>query len=381
MLLYNFSCEGAGFVSMNETKLKGYIPLAAPLNWEPATGDEPPFRVLMSFTTNWFTNRTGVNFSMPYHTDPTYRFNCLLRMKEYIKKTFPQIPYFSEHDKGGFEQECATVSGVFGVCLVAMVYGLKVTYSNSNWPAIDPGSHLSVDSIKKLKPFDLTENPVVIQLLDQMRIINERWGKIDGFLNFQGILNNAFKIRGTEILMDMIDDPGFCKHLFEHIEDTMERLFLMVQEKQQESGFNIDGTSTSNCVVNMISPETYAEFLLPYDKKLMKAFNRLGIHSCNWVIDPYIEGFKKVGELGYIDFGYKSDLAKVKMAFPNATREAFYTPSNLVTKTEKEVEKDIERIFMELYPCELCLPDIDDFIPDEKLIRFYELAMTIASRF
>lgn len=365
-------------MSTREIRLRGYIPLAAPLNWEPITGEESSLRVLISFTTNWFTKRIGIDFSKSYHTDPIYRFESLLKMKNYIKETFPQVPYFREHDKDGYEQECATLSGVFGVCLVAMIYGLEVIYTNNDWPYINPDTHLSVYDIKRLKTFDLYSNPVVEQLFGQMDIINKKWGKIDGYLNYQGVLNNAFKIRGTEILTDTIDDPEMCNYLFAHIVDTMENLIHMVQKRQRESGFNIDSMSTSNCVVNMISPETYEEFILPHDIKLSKAFKNFGMHSCNWVIDPYINQFNKIENLGYIDFGSASDLMKAKKGFPNATREVFYNPAFLVDKTEKQVRKDIEKIHMELAPCELCLPDIDDFVPDEKIIKFVEMAKKIA---
>jgi len=359
--------------NIEEKKLRGYIPLAAPLNWEPVVGDEPSLRTLVSFTTNWFTERIGINFSEPYHIDPVHRFESLIKMKDYIKKTFPQIPYFREHDKDCYEQECATLSGVFGVCLIAMIYGLEIVYAKNEWPWVDPKSRLSGECIKKLKPFDLSNNPVVEQLFNQMDIINKKWGKIDGYLNYQGILNSAFKIRGSEIFMDMIDDPGLSHYLFGHIADTMEKLILMVQKRQRESGFYINSMSTSNCVVNMISPKTYAEFILPYDIKLSKSFERFGLHSCNWIIDPYIEEFNKIRDLGYIDFGFSSDLVKVKKSFPNATREVFYNPAYLVDKKEEEVRKDIEKIFKELAPCELCLPDINNFVPDEKIIKFVDI--------
>lgn len=361
-------------------KLRGYIPLAAPLNWEPSTGNEPPLRTMMSFTTNWFSKRIGIDFSEAYHVDPVFRFDSILKMKNYIKDTFPRIPYFREHDADGYEQECATISGVFGVCLVAIVYGMEIVYSKNDWPSINPASHLSIEEIKNLKPLDLENNPVVEQLFRQMDIINENWGKIDGYMNYQGVLNNAFKIRGTEILMDMVDDPGMCRHLFAHITDTMKNLILMVQRRQRASGFFIDSMSTSNCVVNMISPESYNEFILPHDIELSETFKDFGIHSCNWVIDPYIDLFNKVRNLSYIDFGFSSDLVKVKKIFGDATREVFYNPAYLVSKTDEQVRNDVKKIFSELAPCELCLPDIDVYLPDEKLIDFVEMAQRISTQ-
>lgn len=360
------------------TQLRGYIPLSAPLNWEPVSGDEGPLRVVIGFTTNWFKKRVGIDFSERYHMDPVYRFENLQSMKKHIKRTFPGIPYFREHDKD-IEQECATLSGVFGVCLIAMIYGFEVVYYNNNWPAIKPGRHLSVDEIKKLKPFDLSINPVVEQLFSQMDIIEKNWGVIDGYLNYQGVLNNAFKIRGTDIFMDFIDNPGLCHDLFAHITDTMIKLLSMVHKRQRDSGFYIDNMCTSNCVVNMISPGDYSEFVLPYDIQLSKSVKSFGMHSCNWVLDPYIDGFSKIENLGHVDFGFASNLVKVKDVLTSARRNVFYDPAYLISKSEDELKDDIRKIYNEIAPCDLTLPDADDFIPDEMIIRFVDLVEEVSS--
>lgn len=109
-------------------------------------------RTIISFTPNWFPKKIGIDFFERYHLDPGYRFESLLKMKDYIKRFF-----------------------------------------------------------------------------NQMDLIQKKWGKIDGFLNNQGVLNNAFKIRGIDIFADMIEDSSFAHHLFAHITDTMEKLIHLVR--------------------------------------------------------------------------------------------------------------------------------------------------------
>lgn len=358
---------------MAKKLLKGYIPLGAPLNWEACPENEAPVRTVIGFTTNWFHQRAGVDFSEKFHKDPEYRFQSVLAMKKHVRETFPEIGYFSAHDQDGFEQECATISNVYGVCLVAMLYGLKPVYFPHIWPSMRPEDHLTAEQVKNLKPFDLKNHPIVEQLFEQMDFIQSKWGKIDGYINYQGVLNNAFKIRGSEIFMDMIDDPGMCRFLFEHITDTMINLAKMVQRRQRESGFQADCFGTSNCVVNMVSPEDYREQVLPFDRKIAEAFPAFGIHSCNWVLDPYVKEFSSIEKLGYIDFGSKSNLELVREYFPDARRMVFYDPDFLVSKSEEEVGKDIARMYQILGPCDICLPDVDLQIPDEKVRLFDRL--------
>ena len=361
---------------MNTSRMdiKGYIPLGAPLIWEEADENEAPGRTFVSFTTNWYAKRAGVDFSEPFHTDPLYRFQALRKMKETVREAFPEAACFQEHDAGGYERECATVSGVFGVCLIAMLYGIKPTYSPNNWPGIHPREHLTIDQIKALKPVDVLNHPVTEQLFGQMDLISKEFGVIDGFLNYQGVLNNAFKIRGSEIMMDMIDDPEMCEDLFDHITDTMIGLAKLVDRRQRETQPRADLFVTSNCVINMISPKLYRELLLSRDLRIAGSFDGFGVHSCNWVLDPYLDVFSRAENLGYIDFGFHSDHKRINEYFAGVRKTVFYDPMNLVTKPVEEVRRDIEKLGDTLMGFDLCLPDTDLAVPDDKIRDFIDMA-------
>jgi len=361
----------------NIKQMRGYIPLGGPGVNELVPEDDTDPLAGVCFTTRWFHERIGINFSEEFHSNPLVRFESMLKMKRHVRESFPQIRYFQKHDQNGFEQECATISGAFGICFVAMVYGLKVVYGEGAWPAIDIKSKLSIDDIKKLKPFDLSVNSAVEQLFHQMDIIEQNYGVIDGYINYQGVLNNAFKIRGTDILYDFIEDPGLALHLFDHITDTMINLIQLVQKRQRDSGFFVDSFVTSNCVVNMISPETYTDFLLPYDDKLSKAFSTFGVHTCNWVIDPYIDVLNKLENLAYIDCGPDSDLEKVKRVYSSARRGTSYEPNLMHKKTDREILLDIRKIYDKLGPCDITLPDVDVYTSDDDIIRFVNITESV----
>jgi len=145
----------------------------------------------------------------------------------------------------------------------------------------------------------------------------------------------------------------------------------MIQKRQRESGFYADSFGTSNCVVNMISGDMYREFMLPYDIKLSESFGLFGIHSCNWSIDPYINGFNVPVNLSHVDFGFKSDLKAVAKDFsPETRKNIFYGPENLTNKNKNEIRRDIAFIRDTLGPCDITMPDIEAGFPDEKIIEF-----------
>lgn len=177
----------------------------------------------------------------------------------------------------------------------------------------------------------------------------------------------------TDIFIDMIEDPPFVHHLFEHITDTMMRLAKLIQQRQRETGFHIDLFSVSNCVVNMISSEMYETFILPCDLKLSREFARFGVHNCNWNIDPYIDSYRKIERMGYIDMGIESDMKRVRAVFPEARRAVLYSPLALEELPFDKIADDIQKIYEELAPCDIVLADVEKTASDERVRAFLEL--------
>lgn len=207
---------------MPETRLRNHIPLSGPATREPCTGDEPFLRVSLGFVPRWYHKRLGIDFSQQWHTDPVHRYDTLVAMKTFLHEIFPAVAYFEPRFNGNnIEETCATISGVHGIKLIPMVYGLEAQYFEDNWPDNLPGDVLSKERLSQPDPFDVAETPVMKQLFGQMDIIEKRFGKVHGYLNYQGILNIAVKLRGTDIFMDMVDDPDFAHRLFGHIAGTI----------------------------------------------------------------------------------------------------------------------------------------------------------------
>ncbi|MEI6579799.1 MAG: uroporphyrinogen decarboxylase family protein [Eubacteriales bacterium] len=360
---------------MQESRLRNHIPLSAPATREPCTGDEADLRVSLGFVPRWYHERLDIDFSRQWHTDPVYRYESLVRMKTYLHEIFPTVSYFTpNYNKDNIEPACATISGVHGIKLIPMVYGLETQYFNDNWPDNLAGQVLSKEHLANLEPIDVAKTPVIVQLLEQMDIIEKTYGQIQGYLNYQGILNIAVKLRGTEIFMDIYDDPEFAHYLFNHIANTILQVSKLVQARQRKSGFEVNLLSMSNCVMNMVSADTYREFVLPYDLMLSKEFERFGVHTCNWNITPYIDVLRSIDKMGYIDMGMVSDMKRVRDVFPDARRAVMYPPVELEQKTMDEIKADIQKIFDDLAPCDIIMADITDTTPDERVREFLEVA-------
>lgn len=153
----------------------------------------------------------------------------------------------------------------------------------------------------------------------------------------------------------------------------------MVQERQRKSGFYINQFSVSNCVVNMIPPEMYREFVFPQDKRIALSFERFGVHTCNWNITPYIDILKNLPNLGYLDMGMMSDMVKVKKIFPDTRRAVMYSPVTLQDASLEVLRQDMEKVYDELAPCDIVMADIQASTSDQRIIELLELCKSIES--
>lgn len=361
---------------MNTLKLRNHIPISGPARREPADGTEPSFRVSLGFEPAWYSRRCAVMFTDRWHRDPEYRYTTLKAMKAELVRAFPSVPYWDPND----DRDLATISGVYGAYPVPHAFGIPLVYGEDRWPALHPAHRLSLEEIEALEPERVLGSPVVEDIFRQMDLIEQRWGPIHGYLNWQGVLNNAFNLRGQEIFLDMLDKPELVRRFFTVITEVMITLARKVQERQRASGFPIDQFSVSNCVMNMISPQAYADFLRPFDAQIAGSFERFGVHTCNWDVTPYIEVLAELPRLGYLDMGMTSDMSRVRETFPDTYRAVLYSPVKLQEAGLEEIREDMRKIYDELGPCDLVMADIQATTPDERVRALLDICADIGGK-
>lgn len=328
------------------------------------------------FNPSWFHKYCGVDFSQPWHQDPDYRLECLSVMSDEIRRRFPG------RDIGGVNdgEPPDLITDLYGSAPVPAILGQQIRYFADKWPAphAEPLSDSEADS---LSPPDLENNDFFQGILRQIDRIEQLTGTARGFLNWQGVLNTAFRLRGERIFMDLFDAPQRAHHIFDCVAATMIDGIKKLLERQKKAGVEYTFATISNCVVNMISAEHYAEHLFPFDLKVRAEFKDFGIHNCAWVVDPYMEAYATVPNLGYIDMGLTSDLNRAKRLFPDARRNILYTSMDLANKTEAQIRDDFAKIARELAPCDVGLPDIEIDVPDERILLAMDLCDEMSNKY
>ena len=347
-------------------KLISYIAPGAPATRCCAKGDEPFLRPEVGFTPSWFRQTLDIDFGERFHLDPAYRAAGTTKMRRELRRRFPGTAIGGIHK---LDRPLDILTGTFGTCTLAAIYGIPIHYAENNWPA-SVHQYLTDEQLARLEPPNLDRNPHFQQLMDQLAWIGQQEGAVEGFVNWQGILNNAHRLRGEMLFLNMKEEPELARHVFACVCETMISAIRRLHAVQKSSRIDCPFITVSNCSVNMISPKTYEEFLLPFDQKLAEVYGCIGIHNCAWSATPYLHAYAMVPHVGYIDMGIKSNLALAKSLFPNSRRALMYTPMDLVTRSIEAIRLDIEKIAEEYGPADLVLADIEAGTPDEKVKAF-----------
>lgn len=344
-------------------ELISYIAPGAPATRRPAEGDEPFLRPEIGFTPKWYHEALGIDFDRRWHVDPAYRREALRAMREELRRRFPGARI------GGIDRPDTPLdllTGTFGAVTVAGIYGIPLAFAADNWPNCEH-RYLDEAAIDRLEPPDLDRSPFFSELMNQVDWIAAHEGRVEGFINWQGVLNNAQRLRGPALFEDLFCAPERCRRLFDCVCTTMIQAAKRMHARQSASGVEVGFFTISNCLVNLVSPQLYREFLLPFDRRIAEAFDCIGVHNCAWDASPYLDAYAELPKVGYLDMGLDSDLARARMLFPNARRALMYTPMDLANKSLAEIQADLERVADDYGPCDLVAADIEAGTPDDRV--------------
>ena len=354
-------------------RLFPYIPYSCALVW--MVRDETylsSVRISTSFTPAWFRERMGLEYSDQWHTDPIYRRETYVEMAKALNKEFPELRLGGANPAeipGGLSQ-------AYIVTLMGGLFGQHIDFHSSNWPDNRGATLTDREADEFQKPL-IAEQPIFEDLMRQMDIIESEWGRIEVDLNFQGVLNTAFRLRGQEIFIDMLCEPQRAHRVLNGVCETMMELVDLLYERQACSGVTRKHFVTSNCVVNMISGKQYREFVFPYDRKLGEHYELFGVHNCGWTVDAYAEPYSELPDVLYLDFGIESDFARLKRFFPDSVLCPIFNPDDVLNKKPEELRASLEKLHDEIGRCHIILGSMAEGTPSEVVVEFYRTVSQI----
>ena len=144
-------------------QLVSYIAPAAPATRRPAEGDESFLRPEVGFTPGWYRQSLEIDFGERFHTDPAYRKQAIIAMRNELKNRFADTGIGGIHRS---DEHLDLLTGTYGIVSVAAIYGRRIVYSSDCWPDLEV-NYLSDQEADALVPPDLDRNGHFLSLLER----------------------------------------------------------------------------------------------------------------------------------------------------------------------------------------------------------------------
>ena len=306
----------------------------------------------ITFHPSWWHKNAGIDFSQPFFDDYKYRMDCDVRMRRALYDHFGAY---------GIGEKNPQPRPLIGTDLLAAGYvysellGCGIVYQPDNSPQVIC-RNLDVDDLDQVKVPDLDHDPVWARTQRQIDGLLQDYGRVETYINLQGIQNIALDLMGQELYTAYYTDPDEVSELLQKITDMTIEIGRRFRALSSDISGGVTGIVrkvmpenylTSNCSVEMVSNACYEEFLLPHDQRLADEFTCFGIHHCGKSMEHVCEGYSKVPNLAFAEVGAGSNIPYVREHLPNTWLNLRYSAVNIQNETPEQIHENVQRMLRE----------------------------------
>jgi uroporphyrinogen-III decarboxylase len=321
-----------------------------------------------NFLPSWWNKNYGIIFGKKYVFDPDYRVETFMFMERTVKERFPDLHI------GSGDPEPTVIGPDFGNTITAAAAGCEVVYPDDNYPW---NKHLPEEAIGKLKvPQDLGRIFPYKEILSQVGYLNGKLHQnVKPCWNSRGVQNDAALIKGSGFFTDYYENPEAASKLLNY---SYSMLTSVVKHNHDDFGYR-DMVILTNCTSMMVSPKTYDEWLLDYDRKIYQLTGgfgqEFGIHHCG-IFDKYSAEYRKMPHLDWLEIGWDSDIKGALDSFPESAVQYIFSSTFAGSSDRNQIREKTNQMLEasrgNWHRFRLSVPDIDFGTPDENLIEIYE---------
>lgn len=334
----------------------------------------------ITFHPKWWYKNAGIHFTEEFFDEPEYRMDCDIKMRKTLYEHF---------GKYGIGEKNPEKRPLLGSDLLAAGYlysqlmGCEIKYEEDNSPQVVCMGR-DEESIDDIKAPNLDENAIWKTTQKQINYLTEKYGRVESYINMQGIQNIAMDIMGQELFMAYYSSPDEVETLL----DEITKLTLDVSKRLESVSIRLSGGVTaivektmpdiyltSNCSVEMVSNDLYEEFLLPKDQLLAKEFPQFGVHHCGQTMEHVVDGYAQIPELKFAEVGAGSDIQTVRQKLPNVFLNARYSPARLMNASKEEVAAEVQ--ILAKYADSISCVGMDASVTDEQVLNFLDACSQI----
>lgn len=334
------------------------------------------------FHPNWWHRETGMTFDRGYFFDPDRRVADEMTMRRALWEKFGDFGYGEEHPKP--EPVVGPVHLAAGF-LMSSVWGCAIRYYDNNSPVVEPQS-LTIEELAAKDIPDPYASADYRDFMSLVKALKERFGYVTGDFGWGNLQNLALDLVGHSIFLAYYDSPALVHAIYEKMNRSTVEILHEMKAATGTTSISVNRTVEkveptinlqSNCSVQMISNETYEEFLLPHEIALSKELQPYGIHHCGDNMHNVAEGYSKVKDACFFDVGWGADIARCRSLIPDAFFNIRLSPVKIMNCTADEVERDLVGLLEnagDLSNVGICCINMDAGTPIENIRKIFEVA-------
>ena len=241
--------------------------------------DAPPF--IVNSALYWVAGLDPVSFPDEYFDDPV------------VMTSFQEHAYY-EQIREIEDDFVPYLMPWFGTVVAASAFGCQIEFLPKQDPAVNPRRYPveSVADVRKLRIPDPEKNGLMPRVLTFQRYMKNHSFLPVGITDFQGPLTTANQLMGYDKLIYLMEDEPLAAHQL--MDKVTEALIGWVKKQKQ-----VIGEPLSECIGDqqvytgrhagiwfsdddavLMSPKSYAEFVVPYNSRIFDTFGGGCLHYC-----------------------------------------------------------------------------------------------------
>ncbi len=235
--------------------------------------------------------------------------------------------------------------------VLASAVGVPVDFPE-NEPARTHGPCLhDLAEVKNLPPPDISKNERIQVAVEGLRILKKYFGNE---IHLRGNADQApFSLASmmrtpAEWMMDLIMNPELSHELLKYCTKAVKDFVQLLAD----AGAHLISNGDSPAGPEMISPEQYVEFALPYEKEIVDFAHSLNLpymlHICGNT-ELILDEMPKTG-LDAVELDYKTDVKKIYDKYHDCiTFSGNIDPSGVIANGSKDLVRQKTLELLELY--------------------------------
>jgi hypothetical protein len=345
-----------------------------------------PLPVEIVFHPSWWHRHADISFDQDFFYHPSRRVEVERKMEQVLYDRFGDLGLGEDKDK-----DLPVIGAVHNAAgfLLSEMLGCEVRYYEDAPPQV-----VTAEQLDLCIDIDATFRSTAFKRLEKLiETLKAKYGYVAGDVNWGGILNLAFDLRGQSIFLDMFDRPNEVCVFFQKIAAVIERFTSFIEKETGTTSISVNRTVRhfkesvflhSECTLTMISVEHYEKFILPIDRDWSRHRSPFGIHYCGADLHRFAEILSDLPHLDFLDVGWEGDINIIRRHLPETFLNIRLSPVELNKQSEDEIRQSIvERVLASGNPSltGVCCINMDDNVTDDKIRAIFGTVFEMRKRY